>query len=86
MIDPGALPRRAGAADLPGLVELGLGVARHHTEIDPLFTYRINPFSAFHVGSTHDFNSYQRLGTPNETFYRQSERQIFFKFQYLLRV
>lgn len=55
-------------------------------EIDPLITYRINPFSAFHVGSTHDFNSYQRLGTPTETFYRQSQRQIFFKFQYLLRV
>lgn len=55
-------------------------------EIDPLFTYRINPFSAFHVGSTHDFNSYARLGTPQETYYRQSERQVFFKFQYLLRV
>jgi hypothetical protein len=55
-------------------------------EVDPLVTYRINPFSAFHVGSTHDLNTYERANDPNATFFRQSQRQFFFKFQYLFRI
>ncbi len=50
-------------------------------EVDPLITYRINPFTAFYVGSTHDFDTF---GDPHGV--RQSERQFFFKFQYLVRV
>jgi hypothetical protein len=55
-------------------------------EVDPLVTYRINPFSAFHVGSTHDLNTYERTNDPNARFFRQSQRQFFFKFQYLFRI
>ena len=56
-------------------------------EIDPLITYKINAFTAFHVGSTHDFNRFDRPGQPDDPsrFFRQSDRQFFFKFQYLFR-
>ena len=55
-------------------------------EIDPLITYRINPFSAFHVGSTHDYNMFDAQLDGDPRFLRQSNRQFFFKFQYLFRV
>ncbi|MDE2644307.1 MAG: DUF5916 domain-containing protein [Bacteroidota bacterium] len=53
-------------------------------EIDPLLTYKINAFTALHVGSTHDFD---QLSRPEgaEKYFRQSSRQIFFKVQYLFR-
>ncbi|NNE36382.1 MAG: hypothetical protein HKN13_14190 [Rhodothermales bacterium] len=54
-------------------------------EIDPLVTYKINAFSAVYVGSTHDFNSYVRENDPTAEFYRQSNRQLFLKLQYLVR-
>jgi hypothetical protein len=54
-------------------------------EIDPLLTYRINPFSAFYVGSTHTYDSFDGRTPADSRFYRQTERQIFFKFQYLFR-
>jgi hypothetical protein len=47
-------------------------------DIDPLLTYRINPFSAFYVGSALD---YQDFG--GDTRIAQTERTYFFKFQYL---
>lgn len=54
-------------------------------DVDPLITYRINPFSAFYVGSTHDLQDFGRQdGTP--VGLRQTDRQFFFKFQYLVRV
>lgn len=56
-------------------------------EVDPLVTYKINAFTAFHVGSTHDFDRFDRPGQPDDPsrFFRQSSRQFFFKFQYLFR-
>lgn len=56
-------------------------------EIDPLITYKVNAFTAFHVGSTHDFDRFDTLASSDDPsrFFRQSSRQIFFKFQYLLR-
>lgn len=54
-------------------------------EVDPLVTYKINAFSALYVGSTHDFNSYERLNNPSAQFFRQSNRQLFLKLQYLFR-
>ena len=55
-------------------------------EVDPLLTYRINPFTAFYVGSTHDYNTFDRRGEQDASrFLRQSERQFFFKFQYQIR-
>jgi hypothetical protein len=50
-------------------------------EIDPLLSYKINPFTVFFVGSTHRLEDYG--STVN---YGQSERQFFIKFQYLFRV
>ncbi len=54
-------------------------------EIDPLVTYKINAFSALYVGSTHDLDSYPRTNDPNEQFFRQRNRQLFLKLQYLFR-
>ncbi|MXZ58008.1 MAG: carbohydrate binding family 9 domain-containing protein [Rhodothermaceae bacterium] len=53
-------------------------------EIDPLLTYKINAFTALHVGSTHDFDQFSRPQGA-EKYFRQSSRQIFFKVQYLFR-
>jgi hypothetical protein len=54
-------------------------------EIDPLLSYKINPFTVFYVGSTHDVENftgedYGDLG------YRQTNRQFFAKIQYLFRI
>ncbi len=53
-------------------------------EIDPLLTYKVNAFTALHVGSTHDLDQYTRTDGA-EKYFRQSSRQIFFKVQYLFR-
>ena len=50
-------------------------------DVDPLFTYRVNPFTVFYVGSTLDYHDLD--GVPDMT---QTQRQFFMKFQYLLRV
>jgi hypothetical protein len=50
-------------------------------EFDPLLSYKINPFTVFFAGSTHNFYDYQ----PDEG-YRQTARTFFVKFQYLFRV
>lgn len=61
-------------------------------EFDPLLTYRINSFSMFYFGSTHDLNDF---GVPTDGFnlpssapakWRQSSRQFFMKVQYLFQV
>ncbi len=54
-------------------------------EVDPLLSYKINPFTVFYIGSTHDLEKpdvekYGDLG------YKQTERQFFAKLQYLLRI
>ncbi|HMB90855.1 MAG TPA: DUF5916 domain-containing protein [Rhodothermales bacterium] len=54
-------------------------------DVDPLFTYRINPFTVFHVGSTHTFDSYPGQLRGEDRFLQQTQRQFFFKFQYLIR-
>ncbi len=55
-------------------------------EVDPLVTYKVNPFTAVYFGSTHDFLDFdQRTNGANPGFY-QTQRQIFFKLQYLFRV
>ena len=58
---------------------------RESFEVDPLLTYRINPFTAFYVGSTHDYITFDRNGDDASRYLRQSQRQFFFKFQYLIR-
>ena len=48
--------------------------------LEPLLSYKLNPFTIFYLGSTH---SYQNLRDTSEM--TQTSRQFFFKFQYLLR-
>ena len=48
--------------------------------IEPLLSYKLNPFTIFYLGSTH---SYQNLRETRDMI--QNSRQFFFKFQYLLR-
>jgi hypothetical protein len=50
-------------------------------EIDPLLTYKLNPFTVAYVGSTHDWRELD--GTHELT---QTARQFFLKFQYLFRI
>jgi len=53
-------------------------------EVDPLITYKVNAFTAVHVGSTHDYDRYLRTDSPAR-YFQQSTRQFFFKFQYFFR-
>lgn len=55
-------------------------------EVDPLVTYKVNPFTAVYFGSTHDFLDFdQRTNGQHPGFY-QTQRQVFFKLQYLFRM
>ena len=49
-------------------------------EIDPLFSYKLNPFTIFYAGSTHSLTDYSE---PYGV--RQTARQFFLKLQYLWR-
>jgi hypothetical protein len=54
-------------------------------DIEPLLTYRINPFTVFYVGSTHKL---ERFGDDDgffDTALDQTERQVFAKLQYFFR-
>lgn len=54
-------------------------------EIDPLVTYRVNPFTVFHIGSTHRYDTFAGQNSGDASVFAQSSRQIFFKAQYLIR-
>ena len=49
-------------------------------DIDPLFAYKVNPFTCFYAGSTHDFTAL----IPTSPI-QPHERQFFVKVQYLLQ-
>jgi hypothetical protein len=52
--------------------------------VDPLLTYRINPFSVFYVGSTYDYVRFEDQGPPMDGAVTSLEaRQFFVKLQYL---
>jgi len=52
--------------------------------IDPLLSYRINPFSVFYVGSTYDYVRFENQGPPMDGPATSLEaRQFFIKLQYL---
>jgi hypothetical protein len=52
-------------------------------EFDPLITYRLNSFTVFYIGSTHDFRDY---AGESGVGVKQYQRQFFMKIQYLLQV
>jgi hypothetical protein len=59
--------------------------------LDPLLSYKINPFTVFFVGSSHGFGNFEDdpATSPvevSQSGYRQTERLFFVKFQYLFRV
>ena len=62
-----------------------------YVQIDPLLSYKINPFTVFFVGSSHSMMEYQddpdtkEIEIQNER-YREASRVFFVKFQYLFRV
>lgn len=63
----------------------------HAAAIDPMLSYKINPFTVFFVGSSHGFGEFvdDPLTGPVEVAkpgYKQTERLFFVKFQYLFRV
>jgi len=63
-------------------------------DIDPLLTYRLNSFSVFYLGSTHDINDFGvpsgglTTAMPSEapSKWLQSNRQFFMKLQYLFQM
>ena len=50
-------------------------------DIDPLLSYKLNPFTIFYIGSTYDYSDVD--DSNNLTL---SSRQFFAKFQYLFRM
>ncbi|HKK07385.1 MAG TPA: DUF5916 domain-containing protein [Gemmatimonadota bacterium] len=56
-------------------------------DVEPLLTYRINPFTLFYVGSSLGYHDYrpQLLATSQDAGLRPDAREFFAKFQYLLR-
>jgi len=59
---------------------------RRRVEIDPLLSYKIDPFTVFYLGSTHDLAQFEGAQYGGDLGYRQTERQFFAKIQYLFRI
>ncbi len=51
-------------------------------DLYPLFSYKLNPFTIFYVGSTYAYTDLPNIEEPRFT---NTNRQYFLKFQYLLR-
>ncbi|HET6349571.1 MAG TPA: DUF5916 domain-containing protein [Candidatus Krumholzibacteria bacterium] len=54
-------------------------------QVDPLLSYKINPFTVFFLGSSHSFSNEDADTGIQFDNYRQTERLFFVKFQYLIR-
>ncbi|HUV29462.1 MAG TPA: DUF5916 domain-containing protein [Acidobacteriota bacterium] len=56
--------------------------------IEPLLTYRLNPFSVFYIGSTYNYEELTRENTSGHISIsnRLASRQFFVKMQYLLQI
>ena len=53
--------------------------------IDPLFSYKWNPFTIFYIGSTNELSEY-RSSFGNKVKFTETTRQFFAKFQYLIKL
>ncbi len=49
--------------------------------LEPLLTYRINPFSLFYIGATSHYKDFEEPGV-----FKRTSRQYFMKFQYLFQI
>jgi hypothetical protein len=50
----------------------------------PLFSYKLNPFTIFYIGSTYNLTDFEvNPGVDNHSRYLQTARQYFIKLQYL---
>ncbi|UCD63620.1 MAG: carbohydrate binding family 9 domain-containing protein [Candidatus Zixiibacteriota bacterium] len=54
-------------------------------EVDPLFTYRLSPFSVFYIGSTYDYDNMIEP-TSEQKSWELSSRQFFMKLSYLFQI
>jgi hypothetical protein len=52
----------------------------------PLLSYKLNPFTVFFIGSSHNYMNFDPALPGDEPSYIQTDRTYFIKFQYLLRV
>ncbi|MCI0694308.1 hypothetical protein L0337_20155 [candidate division KSB1 bacterium] len=50
--------------------------------VEPLLSYKLNAFTIFYIGSTHQYLDLD----PNRNDLTQTSRQFFMKFQYLVRI
>lgn len=54
-------------------------------QIYPLIYYKANPFTKFYIGMTDNLNYFDQQGPNSYTGFRETDRQFFVKFQYLIR-
>lgn len=54
-------------------------------QIYPLVYYKLNPFSKFYIGMTDYMNEFNQPGPNGFSGYKETDRQFFVKFQYLIR-
>lgn len=51
----------------------------------PLVSYKANPFTKFYIGMTNYLTEFEQLNSGGFRDYRQTQRNFFVKFQYLIR-
>ncbi|MDZ7658956.1 carbohydrate binding family 9 domain-containing protein [Fodinibius sp.] len=54
-------------------------------QIYPLVYYKANPFTKFYIGMTDYLNHFDQAGPNRYTGFKETDRQFFVKFQYLIR-
>ncbi|TYP93476.1 Carbohydrate family 9 binding domain-like [Fodinibius salinus] len=58
---------------------------RDELQIYPLVSYKANPFTKFHIGVTSYITEFNQSGAGGFRGYKETSRQFFVKFQYLIR-
>ncbi len=54
-------------------------------QVYPLLYYKHNPFTKFYIGMTDNLQKYNQPGPAGVNGFRQTQREFFVKFQYLIR-
>ena len=55
-------------------------------QIDPLVSFRLNPFSMFYIGSTYDYRRFRGTVPSQQSEWLLASRQFFLKLQYLIQL